>query len=110
MEKLTFLVQGSGSVPYEVKLRKNGDNLTAICSCPAGSLGQYCKHRFQILEGEAKGIVSENQDQVSLVKQWLRGTDVEAALLDVRVAEKAAEIAKQNLSDAKRKLAVALGD
>lgn len=110
MEKLVFLVRGSASEPYEVKLRKDGNNLTAICSCPAGRLGQYCKHRFQILEGEAMGIVSDNQSEVSLVKEWLRGTDVEAALQDVRDSEKAAEMAKKYLSDAKRKLAVALGD
>ena len=110
MEKLTFLVQGSATGPHEVKLSKDGNNLTAICSCPAGRLGQYCIHRFQILEGEATGVVSGNQEDVSVVKEWLRGTDVEFALQDVRAAEKAAEMAKQNLAEAKRKLAIALGD
>ena len=110
MEMLSFLVRGSAAETYEVKLRKDGNNLTALCSCPAGRLGQYCKHRFQILEGEATDIVSDNQSDVSIVKEWLRGTDVEYALQDLRDAEKAAEMANKNLSEAKRKLATALGD
>lgn len=110
MHKLTVLVQGSASEPYEVKLRKDGNNLTAVCSCPAGMMGQYCRHRFQILEGKPTGVVSDNRDAVSIVKQWLVGTDVETALEELRDAEKAAEKANKKLVNAKKHLARAMGD
>lgn len=58
MESITFLVQGSAIEPYKVTFRKNAENLTALCDCPAGIYGQYFKHRFNILAGSTKGIVS----------------------------------------------------
>ena len=52
MERIDFLVQGSAFHPYEVKfLKRSEKNLSAYCTCPAGDNGQYCKHRFSILEG-----------------------------------------------------------
>jgi uncharacterized Zn finger protein len=105
-----FLVQGSAKEPYRAQFSKTGNNLSAYCTCPAGSSGMYCKHRFSILEGKAKGIVSDNADQVQLVQSWLAGSDVEAAMQIV--AEKEVELAeaKKRLTQAKQALAAAMRD
>lgn len=108
MEEITFLVQGSAPAPYTVQFRKNGSNLTALCTCPAGSVGQYCKHRISILDGNADGIVSENKNSVRKVEEWLRGTDVEIALSNVRAAEERMDNAKRELATFKKALAKAL--
>ena len=71
---------GSGIEPYEVSFLKNGNNLNAYCSCPAGMNGQHCKHRFDILEGSSKGVARDNIDQVKAVAGWRHGTGVEEAL------------------------------
>jgi hypothetical protein len=105
MEELLFLVQGSAEEPYRVSFRKHGNNLSAYCTCPAGQNGQYCKHRFRILGGSAEGIVSGNSEDVLIVKSWLPGTDVEAALLGVTEKEILLEKAKKDLSAVKKKLA-----
>ncbi len=105
MEDICFLVQGSADVPYKVTFKKNGNNLSAYCTCPAGENGQYCKHRFRILDGCGDGIVSGNKDEVMIVKSWLSGTDVEAALNEVAEKERVLEKIKQYLSAAKKKLA-----
>lgn len=110
IKKIIFFVQGSALEPYKVTFKKNGDNLSAYCTCPAGMNGQYCKHRFRILEGSTDGIVSNNSDDVTIVKSWLSGSDVETALLEVTEIEKAFLKAKKDLSIAKKKLARSMRD
>lgn len=107
---ITFLVQGSAPYPYRVVFRKNGNNMTAQCDCPAGEVQQYCKHRFRILDGNKEGIVSNNADAVKTISIWLIGSDVEAAIKEVTAAEQRVEKAKKELSGFKKKLARAMTD
>ncbi len=108
MKELVFLVKGSAADPYEVTFIKDGASLTAICTCPAGTYGNFCKHRISILDGNAEAITSDNANQASTVVDWLSGTDVEAALSEMREAERNADPDKKALNDAKRKLARAM--
>ncbi len=110
MEEIRFTVQGSAEEPYRVTFRKKGNNLSAYCTCPAGENGQYCKHRLRILDGCDDGIVSDNKEEVVIVKSWLAGTDVEAALLEVAKKERICEKVKKYLSIAKKKLAQVMLD
>lgn len=104
MEQTTFKVKGSAAEPYELTFIKDGESLTALCTCPAGEFGNVCKHRTSILDGRTTAITSGNEDEVLKVCEWLKGTDVEAALNELRAAEKAGE----ELVAAKRKLARAM--
>lgn len=108
MKELVFLVKGSAADPYEVTFIKDGASLTAICTCPAGTYGNFCKHRISILDGNAEAITSDNANQASTVVDWLSDTDVEAALSEMREAERNADPDKKALNDAKRKLARAM--
>lgn len=108
LNELIFLVKGSSPDPYELTFIKDGDSLTALCSCPAGQYGNFCKHRISILDGDGRAIVSDNADQVSTVVDWLQGTDVAAALTEFRNIEKSAEAPKSTLVTAKRNLARAM--
>ncbi len=111
MQEIRFKVQGSASEPYEVVFVKRSEkNLSAYCSCPAGENGQYCKHRFNILAGITKGIVSRNEADVKTVQSWLPGTDVEAAIAKMRELEKEAERIKKALSSAKKGIAKSMRD
>lgn len=110
MDKIMFLVQGSADVPYEVTFAKKNNNLSAHCTCPAGENSLYCKHRINIMHGIADGVVSPNKNDVGLIKTWLSGTDVEAALREVMEKEELLDKAKQALSFAKKKLAKAIRD
>ena len=91
MDELVFLVKGSSAKPYEVVFLKEGDHLTALCDCMAGKNGQHCKHRFRILEGSDQDIVSDNPDAVSKVQEWLKGSDLEAAMKEISAAGTPAE-------------------
>jgi F0F1-type ATP synthase epsilon subunit len=70
----------------------------------------YCKHRFGILKGFAKSVVSENVSEVAEVAAWLPGTDVEAAMDEVEALEAQATQIKNALSKAKKNLAKAMRD
>ncbi len=109
MEQLTFLVKGSSSDPYELTFIKDGDSLTALCTCPAGTYGNFCKHRIAILDGDAAAVVSDNAGQVAQIGEWMSGTDVESALREMRDAERNAgtdmDAAKSALAAAKKNLA-----
>jgi uncharacterized Zn finger protein len=108
VDELKFLVKGSAADPYEVTFIKDGNSLTAVCTCPAGQFGNFCKHRISILDGKGGDISSENADQVSIIVGWLAGTDVESALAEMRAAEKDATSDKKALDSAKKKLARAM--
>ena len=111
MEELCFAVQGSAPEPYEVRfIRRQNGNLTAYCTCAAGLVGQYCKHRFRILAGDPEGVVSTNLQQVSIVANWLPGTDVQEALDELAAAEARLADAKRLVSAAKKALAAAMKD
>ena len=104
MEQTTFKVKGSAAEPYELTFIKDGSSLTALCTCPAGEFSNICKHRINILDGKTAAITSGNEDEVTKVGEWLIGSDVEAALQELRAAEKAGG----DLATAKRKLARAM--
>lgn len=106
MDQLDFLVKGSSPEPYEVTFIKDGESLTAICTCPAGTYGNFCKHRIAILDGDAKAVTSDNVDKVATVVEWLPGTDVAEALSQLRAAER--EGLKDAVATSKKKLARAM--
>lgn len=108
MEQLIFHVKGSSSDAYEVTFIKDGASLTALCTCPAGQFGGSCKHRVAILDGKSASISGDNANQVATVTAWLVGTDVEAALAELREGEKNSECSKDDIAALKKKLARAM--
>jgi uncharacterized Zn finger protein len=106
VEELTIQVKGSSADPYETTFIKDGDSLTALCTCPAGSFGNFCKHRIAILDGKAAAVLEEDATKVPTVVEWLAGTDVAAALIGLRKAEASKD--KDAVANAKRKLARAM--
>ncbi len=108
LEQLTIRVKGSSPDPYENTFLKDGDSLTAICTCPAGTYGNLCKHRVAIVEGDASAVLDEDVGKVPQVVAWLSGTDVEAALRELRRIEAESGKDKDLVAGAKRKLARAM--
>jgi uncharacterized Zn finger protein len=108
VEQLVFHVKGSSSDAYEVTFIKDGASLTALCTCPAGQFGNSCKHRVTLLDGNSASVSGDNANQVATVTQWLLGTDVEAALAELRAGERDSECSKEDIATLKKKLARAM--
>ena len=108
MEQLTIQVKGSSPDPYELTFIKDGASLTALCTCPAGNFGGSCKHRVAILDNDSGAVVDGDAEKVAIVVEWLVGTDVEAALREMREASTAPNVTKESLAAARKKLAKAM--
>lgn len=108
MEQLSIRVKGSSADPYETIFIKDGESLTALCDCPAGSFNNVCKHRVNILDGDTSAVLEEDTAKVQQVVEWLVGTDVEAALRELRDIEARKDVPKEEVVTAKRKLARAM--
>jgi len=104
-EDIVFRVQGSADEPYKVTFVRNGSNVNAYCTCPAGENGQCCKHRFAIMAGDSTAVVSANGDQASIVHSWLPGSDLEESLMELAEAQHLQDEAKKRLSLAKKGVA-----
>lgn len=107
--QLKFLVQGLEKEPYQLVFTRTYDDeqrpqLICECECIAAAHGDLCNHRLRILEGNTDCIVSNNQDQVAMVQQWLSGTDLEKAIAQLVDAEKLIDYAEQQLDAAKNQL------
>lgn len=102
---LIFAVQGSASQPYQVKFQQLGGRVAASCTCPAGVFQDLCKHRIMILNGIAKGIVSENADAVEQVQSWISGTEVAAAIAEMTSIESQIDLLKKQLVKVKKTIA-----
>lgn len=106
--RIKFLVQGSEAEPYETVFSKQGDRVTATCSCPAGVKGlrgMCCKHRTRILRGGTDGIVSANIGDVKIVQGWIAGSDIEIACQRLSEGEADLERARKKVAAAKKVLA-----
>lgn len=104
-----FLYRGDHG-NYTVKFSREGNNLMARCTCPAGNCGMYCKHRLAIIRGETVKILSDNKEEVAEIAELVKGTDVEAALSEVIEAEEVSQSARRKLLSKKRNLAEAMDD
>lgn len=85
--ELIFLIQGSSPNPFRVCFRREGETLSATCTCNAGVLGKLCKHRLGLMKGDPFGLVGGSTEQVSLIQELFQGTAGEPALKDLLDAE-----------------------
>lgn len=105
---IKFLVQGSEEEPYEIIFDKEGDRVTATCSCPAGvkgPTGQCCKHRIGILRGDSDRVVSANIEDIKIVQGWIAGSDIEIEVHKLAEGEAELERARRKVAAAKKALA-----
>lgn len=108
METIKFLVQGSAKTPYELIFERDGTQIAAFCTCPAGENGTACKHRLSIFSGLDTGIVSGNAEKVTEIVAWLPGSTLAADMAELDEAERNFERAKTAVAKAKKKLAATM--
>lgn len=109
-DSIRVLVQGSEPSPYTLTFAKDGQNLTASCTCRAGEVGIYCKHRISVLTGDWRKVVGGDIGRLEEIRSWLNGSDVQSALDEVAEKERQLESVKKELKKAKAKLARVLAD
>lgn len=53
----------SGDTYYEVNFHHEENKLKVFCSCAAGELGRFCKHKWQLLSGNADMLQTPEQEE-----------------------------------------------
>ncbi|OPX99644.1 MAG: hypothetical protein A4E59_00155 [Syntrophorhabdus sp. PtaB.Bin027] len=107
-KQIKFLIQGSETEPYEVQFTKQGNILIGLCTCEAAKNGMICKHRLNLLAGSHDNIVSDNHNEVNILKTWVTDSTVEPLLKQMNEAQTTIDKATKELKTAKKKLAQAL--
>lgn len=97
---------GTGS--YTVRIEGAAGSVRMFCTCAAGENGSYCKHRFNLLDGVVTSVIVGDIQQLGILKEWLPGSSLEAALKERTAAEKEAEMAKRRLKKANLMVAEAM--
>lgn len=103
-DRFKFLVEGSKGDEYTVTFRVDNGQLRAGCTCNAAENGMACKHRLWLLSGDDENLLSENIDDLDRVVALLPGTDLEAAMKEVRKLEDQLETVQYKLRLEKKRL------
>jgi uncharacterized Zn finger protein len=101
--------------PYFVVFAFDGGKLKVHCDCPAGELGQLCKHKLTLLLGDASMLYATNQSKpFADVTQKVLSTSIPSLIAELQATEKETEQtiaqAKRRLTSAKQKLARLLNE
>lgn len=105
---MQFIVQSrsSGEV-YEITLLKGPEKIAFHCSCPAGSVGQHCKHRLALLDGDDQDVLRASHT-VAELQAAIAGSEI-AAAIDRMIKQEAVVAAEQaKLKAAKKAVARAM--
>ena len=95
-DELNFIVKGSQGDHYQVNVTREGTNLFVSCNCRAGQFGKFCKHKWNVLRGEAE-LVSDNYSDMETVNNWMFNSDLRDPFLATTKAILTVKEAEDNL-------------
>ncbi len=100
----------SSSAIYELEAEPMAHGLRFSCNCPAGAMGQFCKHRQAIIDGEFPSNPKPDQADIDTFMGWLATSRIGAMLDSIGVAEENVKQAKKQLTMIKHELGRKLQD
>ncbi|MGY6709723.1 MAG: SWIM zinc finger family protein [Rhizobiaceae bacterium] len=106
---LMFEVEGSSGDLYSIEVSRGARGPLIDCNCQAGQNGQYCKHRFALLDGDTSRLLAGHDDIPALLTM-VENTELSAAIGRMRQLEAEAAKLKAELSKAKKAVARAMMD
>lgn len=103
MRKEFRVASSNGMSSYAVVFIRNGDQLYVTCDCKAGALGQACRHKEGLINGD-RGLLRVDEDMSEVLK-WVQESQVGRAAERLRDAEAGIKIAQTAVKSAKKELA-----
>ena len=105
---LKFSVLDVNGDVHEVTIEQevgNSANLSAFCSCGEASKTDFCEHRYSILEGDSTVLASSSLENFAELQKWVRGSDIEAAMMELSNAKTDLRLAMDCVEACRIKLA-----
>ena len=108
--KLTILAKSSGTEPYTVEFLVDNNRLSVHCDCQAGRFGKNCKHKTELLAGDATRLFDESDvgklEQLAIIVG--RAPDIERMAQEIAELDKLVRSQQAQLKKAKSHLEQAL--
>jgi hypothetical protein len=82
--------------------------LRITCTCAAGAIGGFCKHRTDLLEGDLTNLVTVDEADISILIQAVDGSEIRRAMNDITALDAEIETLKRKLGAVKKQLSRAL--
>ena len=111
MTKIIFnVISDSSGQPYELEAERTDNGLRFTCDCPAGNMGNMCKHRQALIDGDFPKIPEPNPQDVATFTNWVQASRIGALLDSIAMIENEAKAAKKRIAAIKHELGRRLHD
>jgi hypothetical protein len=103
--KVFSVYSSDGATTYTVVVEWNGIDLKVACNCKAGLLGDWCRHKSGLINGDEAILVA--REDLTDILHWVRASPVYTAISDIQAAEIQQKDAEGLLKKAKDKVKAA---
>lgn len=93
---------------YKLTAEPTEKGLRFICTCPAGAMGSFCKHRAAIISGLYQHDINQDKNNIEIFKGWLVNSRVKALMDSMAIAEENIKFSKKHLIMLKQELGLRL--
>ncbi len=84
---MEFLIQSrSSGSQYIIGVFEEDGRPVMTCTCPAGEMGSFCKHRIALIEGDFSEVIRSTHDPVG-IGPALAGSELSASVQQMREQE-----------------------
>ena len=105
MKQVVFnVVSESSGQAYELLAEPTEHGLLFRCSCAAGAMGQFCKHRNLMITGKFTASPGTNEANIAKFNGWLAISRVGAMQTSIAAAEEEVKQAKKRVTMLKHEL------
>lgn len=106
MEDTILVKSSSRNEPYTVAVLLSETGLSITCSCPAGTLGKYCKHKIAVVLADEEILYDVDQnDGFQKAKVLISESSYPMLIEELRASEKNLEAAKKSVENNKQRIA-----
>lgn len=108
--KLTIKAKSSSGEPYNVDFLVQNGRLSVHCNCKAGTFGQLCKHKTELIAGDESRLfdVSEEQKLTKLTSIISKAPEVQSIAGIIADSEKVIRREQAKLKTLKKQFATRL--
>ncbi len=108
--KLTIKAKSSSGEPYNVDFLVQNGRLSVHCNCKAGTFGQLCKHKTELIAGDESRLfdVSEEQKLTKLTSIISKAPEVQSIAGVIADSEKVIRREQAKLKTLKKQFATRL--
>jgi len=100
-----ILAKSSGEVPYDVMFSVADNMLRVTCNCKAGIFGQLCKHKTELIAGDADRLHDPSEtDKLNIVAALVaRAAGIAAVAEEIAETERMIKAAQAKNKSVKKK-------